>query len=182
MTNIAHLIGGYGAVAMLGLVAVIMFREAIRAVWRRGMGFAAAFAIAAAIATATAQKPPVVKGMNIRIYNVTAKGFDCAWDYGGLTPSDFTDGETVKLTARIACIDYTMLIGTLPPSVTNYHVNAIRRGLPRDWMRYDLHVTARLNNANLMGETARDGDDSGELPSINDAPINGDASWKGGGE
>lgn len=172
MTNIAHLIGGYGAVAMLGLVAVIMFREAIRAVWRRGMGFAAAFAIAAAIATATAQKP-LVKGMNIRIYNVTAKGFDCAWDYGGLTPSDFTDGETVKLTAEIACVDHTMLIGTLPPTVTNYHVNAVLRGLPRDWMRYDLHVTARLNNANLMGNADRDGDEPNELPSINDAANGG---------
>ena len=149
-----------GAFAILAVGLVLVAREGWRAVWKRGRGFAAVLLIGAAVATINAQKPPVVKGMNLRITNVTAKGFDCSWDYGGLTPADFTDGETVKLTAQITGLDYTLLLGTLPPTVTNYHVNAVARGFPKDWMRYDVKVTARLSNADLMGEAERDGDDN----------------------
>ena len=159
-----------GAFAMLAVILVLVVREGWREVWKRGKAFTAVFAVGAAIATIHAQKPPVVKAMNLRVYNVTAKGFDCAWDYGGLDPFGFTESETVKLTAQITGIDYTLLIGTLPPTVTNYHVNAVLRGFPRNWMAHDVKVTARLNNANLAGEATHHIDGKAdELPSINDA-------------
>ena len=161
-----------GAFAVLAVCVACGCGASLRAVWRHGRGFAAVFAAGASIATICAQKPPVVKGMNLRVYNVTAKGFDCAWDYGDLGPDDFTDSETVRLTAQITGIDYTILIATLPPTVTNYHVNAVMRGLPRDWMRYNLKVTARCNNANLMGEAEHDGE-AYKLPSINDVENGG---------
>ena len=159
-----------GAFAILALIIVEVCICGWREVSRCGRGFATVFAIAAAIATATAQKPPVppvVKSMHLRIYNVTAKGFDCAWDYGALTPADFRDGETVRLTAKIAGLDYNLLVGTLPVTVTNYHVNAVLRNLPKDWMRHDVEVTARVNNSLLTASDTHHGD-ADDLPSIND--------------
>ena len=174
-----HIVGFCGAVAFLALIVigivVAAWQELCEQGRKCGKAFLAVFSIGAVVATIHAQKPPtppVVKGMKLRITNVTAKGFDCAWDYGGLDPAGFTDGETVKLTALITGLDYTFFIGTLPPTVTNYHVNAVARGFPRDWMRYDVKVTARLNNSLLMGEAEHNGDESNDLPSINDAEGN----------
>ena len=166
-----HLVGFCGAVAFLALIvigiAVAAWQELGEQGRKCGKAFLAVFAVGTLVATIHAQKPPVVKAMKLTISNETAKGFDCEWDYGGLDPAGFTEGETVRLTAEIMGLDYTLLIGTLPPSVTNYHVYAVLRGLPKDWMAHDVKVTARLNNANLTGEANREGDDSGELPSIN---------------
>lgn len=152
------------AALLIGMICYAGWRE----VAKRGKAAAMVFFAFAAVATVVAQKPPVVRAMHLRIYNVTAKGFDCAWDYGNLTPADFTDGETVRLTAKVAGLDYNLLVGTLPVTVTNYHVNAVLRGLPRDWMRHDVEVTARVNNGLLTGSDTHHGDGGDELPGIND--------------
>lgn len=149
-------LGGFAFYAawLIGMICYAGWRE----VAKRGKNAAMVFFAFAAVATVTAQKPPVVRAMHLRIYNVTAKGFDCAWDYGDLAPADFTDGETVRLTAEVAGMDYQLIIGTLPPSVTNYHVNAVLRGLPRDWMRHNILVTARVNNSLLTGSAIYPGE------------------------
>lgn len=172
-TQFLHSIGIGCAIAMLGVLVVLPLPTLWRKLLRFGRGFALmflAFAITSAVVAQKPPRPPEVKSMNLTISNVTAKGFDLSWDYGDLTPADFTDGETVRLTARLGSMDYNLIVGTLPVTVTSYHVNAVLRGLPKDWMRYDLEVTARVNN--LLGVDGVVGNDDDENQSINDA--NGD--------
>ena len=166
MTNVAHLIGGYGAVAMLALATVLLVAFAGRTIFRKGTWFSVVMLALSLVTTIAAQKQ---KPLNLRIYNKSAKGFDCAWDYGEVKPTDFRDGETVKLTAEITGMDYRLLLGTLPALVTNYHVNAVARGLPLDWMRHDLKVTAQCNNLLWSASGEHEGEEANELPSINDA-------------
>lgn len=163
--------GGAFAILAICLVEIVCFCwTSHRDSTRIGV---AVFAIGVILSTLHAQKPPrppVVSSMNLRLEHVDAKGFDVSWDYGGMSPSDFRDGENVKLTAEIEGLDYVLQLATVPVTVTNYHVNALARGLPRDWMRHNVKVTARCNN--LLGTAKSDGEGDDQPPSIFDAEGN----------
>ena len=159
--------GGAFSMLAVGLVQIVRFCwQQHRTATKAGM---LVFAIGVTVSTLQAQKPPrppVVSSMHLRLDRFDAKGFDVSWDYGGMAPSDFRDGENVKLSVEIEGLDYVMHLATVPVTVTNYHVNAIAHGLPRDWMRHNVKVTAACNN--LLGTATNDGDVEDLPPSIYD--------------
>ena len=159
--------GGAFSILAVGLVQIVRFCwQQHRTASTAGM---VVFAIGVTVSTLQAQKPPrppVVESMNLHLDRFDAKGFDVSWDYGGMDPSDFRDGENVKLSAEFEGLDYVLHLATVPVTVTNYHVNALARGLPRDWMRHNVRVTAACNN--LLGTATNDGDGGDQPPSIFD--------------
>ena len=160
------------AVAYCALVALLAF-GLLALAWRcckhvakYGISFAIAFTGLIVVTTIAggAQK----KRMNLYVSHTDAKGFDLSWDYGDLTVDDFLDDETVKIKVEISSLDYVLQVATVPAACTNWHINAVNCGLPKDWMRYNVKVSASCNNGLLYGSIRRRGDDVVALDSIYD--------------
>lgn len=141
--NIQHIVA-FGAIGVvIAVLLCVVLRESWREIAQHGKHFAAVFAVFAVIATINAQKPPQVREINLYETSHDAKGFDVHWDYGDTDPSAL-QGKTVMLRAEIEGMDYVLNIGSVSTSVTNYHVNAITHGFPKDWMKNNWKVDALI--------------------------------------
>lgn len=145
--NYSHMIGFCGAFAILALVLVRLFAWSWNDIIRRGREFAAVFLIGSVIATLSAQKPgpnPSIEGIRLNLIRYDAKGFDVSWDYLDTDPALLV-GKHVRLRGCVSGMDYNIIFGDFPTSVTNYHCNAVLRGFPEDWMAHDWDIRAEID-------------------------------------